>query len=56
MPEAMLHTEDNQPVEPAPVDTMMPLEDWRSAIAPAVLLLSVEGRDERARHADVGGS
>lgn len=27
----MLNTELNQPEDPAPVQTMMPLEDWRSA-------------------------
>jgi hypothetical protein len=34
MAEAILKTEDTQPVEPAPVETSTPLEDWTSDRSP----------------------
>ena len=32
-PEVIVHTDDSQPVEPAPVETMTPDEDCRSQAA-----------------------
>jgi len=48
MAEAMVHTEESQPVLPAPVDTMMPLDDWRSHAGAALFVVVFFAGDEVA--------
>src|SRR6185437_4289855 len=47
MPEAMLKTLDSQPVEPAPVATMMPLDDCDSCCFAARSVYRAEMCDEQ---------